>query len=163
MNDHWEKLASVFVEILKLYQELLGLCHQKREVLVQSNMKELEKIVRQEEMLVLQVGKFEAISKGVIKELSVIYGLTGMKPTLSQIIQLADPDMQLTFQNTGQELRSVILKIAAVNEVNKKLVEQGLLIVNYSLNLLAQSAVGPTYHPNEQTSCLNKGFFDSKA
>ena len=165
VKEKWEKLTSVFEKMLILYQEILGLCYQKREILVQGNVKELEKIMKQEETLLFQVTKLDRISKSMIKDLSVMYGLTDKGVTLSKISQVADQDMVCNFKNIEQEHHNVILKIVEVNEVNKKLVEQGLLIVNYSLNLLAQSSVGPTYHPNEKASFVppNKSLFDSKA
>lgn len=165
MKEKWEKLTSVFEKMLILYQEILELCYQKREVLVQGNVKELEKIMKQEETLLFQVTKLDRISKSMIQDLSVMYGLTDKGVTLSKISQVADQDMICNFKDIEQEHHNVILKIAEVNEVNKKLVEQGLLIVNYSLNLLAQSSVGPTYHPNEKASFVspNKSLFDSKA
>lgn len=165
MQERWEKLTAVFREMLTLYQEILGLSYQKREVLVQSNVTELEKIMKQEETLLFQVTKLDKISKGTIMEIAGIYGLTDKESTLSQISQAADQDIMCSFKNMEQEIHDVVLKISEVTAVNKKLVEQGLLIVNYSLNLLAQSSVGPTYHPNEKASFVSpkKALFDSKA
>lgn len=153
------------MEMLALYQELLGLSYQKQEVLVQRNVHELEKIMKQEESLLYQGTKLEKISKSMIKELAVINGLTEKESTLSHIKQAADPNLVGNLEKIEHQLHDVIQKITEVNGVNKKLVEQGLLIVNYSLNLLAQSSVGPTYHPNEQASFVspNKALFDSKA
>jgi flagellar biosynthesis/type III secretory pathway chaperone len=164
VKDKWERLTSVYAKMLTSYQEILNLSNQKCEILVQSNVKELEKIMKQEETLLFQVTKLDRIRKSIIKELAVIYGLTDKEATLSSVSQLADQEMLSNFKNIEQELRNVILKITEVNAVNTKLVEQGLLIVNYSLNLLAQSSVGPTYHPNEKASFAspNKALFDSK-
>lgn len=147
-----------------LYQELLDLSYQKREVLVHSNVDELEKIIKQEETLLFQAAKFDRICKSMIRELAVMYGLTEQESTLAKVVQLADQEMLSDFKNIEQELSNVITKLAEVTALNTKLVEQGLLIVNYSLNLLAQSSVGPTYHPNENASFKppNKALFDSK-
>ncbi|AIF53662.1 flagellar protein FlgN [Pelosinus sp. UFO1] len=164
MKEKWEKLIAVFEKLLMLYQEILGLSVQKRDILVQNNVKDLEKNMKQEENLLFQVTKFDRIRKSMIKDLAVMYGLPDKEATLSGISQVADQDLVSNLNDIKNELQSVILKIAEVNDVNKKLVEQGLLIVNYSLNLLAQSSVGPTYHPNEKNSFVspNKAMFDSK-
>lgn len=165
MKKKWEELTTVFMEMLALYQEILGLSYQKQEVLVQRNVNELEKIMKQEETLLFQGTKLDKLSKSMIKELAVINGLTDQESTLSHIKQAADPNLVCNLEKIEQELHNVIQKMTEVNAVNKKLVEQGLLIVNYSLNLLAQSSVGPTYHPNEKASFVspNKALFDSKA
>jgi flagellar biosynthesis/type III secretory pathway chaperone len=165
VQEKWEKLTAVFMEMLVVYQEILKSSYQKREVLVQSNVNELKKIMKQEETLFYQVTKLDKTSKSIIKEIAVIYGLTERESTLPQLVSIADEDMVCDFKKIEQELYNVIRKITEVNVVNKKLVEQGLMIVNYSLNLLAQSSVGPTYHPNEKASFVspNKALFDSKA
>jgi flagellar biosynthesis/type III secretory pathway chaperone len=165
VQEKWEKLTAVFMEMLALYQEILKSSYQKREVLIQSNVNELKKIMKQEETLLYQITKLDRTSKNIIKELAVIYCLVDREATLSQIVSIADEDMVCDFKKIEQELYNVIRNITEVNVVNKKLVEQGLMVVNYSLNLLAQSSVGPTYHPNEKASFVarNKALFDSKA
>lgn len=165
MKKKWEELTSVFMEMLALYQEILGLSYRKQEVLVQRNINELEKIMKQEETLLFQGTKLEKISKSKIKELAVINGLSDQESTLSHIKQAADLNWVYNLEKIEHELHNVLQKMTEVNAVNKKIVEQGLLIVNYSLNLLAQNSVGPTYHPNEKASFVspNKALFDSKA
>ena len=165
MKDKWEKLTAVLEKMLIVYQAIFELSLQKREVLVQSNVPGLETIMKQEENLCFEVTRLDKIRKSIIQELAAIYGITDTEIALSQLVQMADPEEIGTFKNVEQELASILFKIAEVNDVNKQLVEQGLLIVNYSLNLLAQSSVGPTYHPNEKASFVppNKSLFDSKA
>jgi len=165
VNNKWGKLTAVLEKMLIMYQAIFELSLQKREVLVQSNVPGLETIMKQEENLCFEVTRLDKIRKSIIQELAAIYGITDTKITLSQLVQMADQDEIGNFKNVEQELTSIIFKISEVNNVNKELVEQGLLIVNYSLNLLAQSSVGPTYHPNEKASFVppNKALFDSKA
>ncbi|EIW20906.1 MULTISPECIES: flagellar protein FlgN [Pelosinus] len=165
MKDTWGRLTAVLEKMLIVYQAILELSLQKREVLVQSNVPGLETIMKQEENVCFEVTRLDKIRKSIIKELAAIYGITDPKITLSHLAQVADQDEIGNVKNVEQELTTIILKISEVNNVNKQLVEQGLLIVNYSLNLLAQSTVGPTYHPNEKASFPppNKSLFDSKA
>jgi len=165
VNEKWGKLTAVAEKMLMLYQAILELGHKKREVLVQSNVPELEMIMKQEENLCFEVTRLDKIRKSIIQELAAIYGVTDTKVALPQLVQMAGQDEIGNFKTVENELASIALKIAEVNNLNKKLVEQGLLIVNYSLNLLAQSSVGPTYHPNEKASFAppNKSLFDSKA
>ncbi len=165
MKDTWGRLTAVLEKMLIVYQAIFELSLQKREVLVQSNVPGLEMIMKQEENVCFEVTRLDKIRKSIIKELAAIYGITDAKITLSQLVELADQDEIGNVKIVEQELTTIILKISEANNVNKQLVEQGLLIVNYSLNLLAQSTVGPTYHPNEKASFAppNKSLFDSKA
>jgi flagellar biosynthesis/type III secretory pathway chaperone len=164
VKDKWGKLTAVLEKMLIVYQVIFELSLKKREVLVQRNVSGLETIMKQEENLCFEVTRLDKIRKSIIQELAAIYGITDTKIALSQLVQMADQDEIGNFKNVEQELASIIFKISEVNNVNKELVELGLLIVNYSLNLLAQSSVGPTYHPNEKASLVSpsKALFDSK-
>lgn len=165
MKDKWGKLTAVLEKMLLVYQVIFELSLQKREVLVHSNVPGLESIMKQEENLCFEVTRLDKMRKSIIQELAAIYGIADAKIDLSQLVEVADQDAIGKLRNVEQELSTIIFKISEVNNVNKQLVEQGLLIVNYSLNLLAQSSVGPTYHPNEKASFVppNKSLFDSKA
>jgi flagellar biosynthesis/type III secretory pathway chaperone len=165
VKDKWGKLTAVLEKMLIMYQAIFELSLQKREVLVQRNVPGLETLMKQEENLCFEVTRLDKIRKSIIQELAAIYGITDTKIALSQLVQMAGQEEIGNFKTVEQELTSIIFKISEVNNVNKELVEQGLLIVNYSLNLLAQSSVSPTYHPNEKASFVppNKSLFDSKA
>lgn len=165
MQEKWEQLTMVFAKMLAIYQELLALSKQKCDILVQSNVKELELLMEKEETLFFEVTKLDRTSKEISKELALPYGVTEEEAVLSKVLQLAEQEGVCELKNVRQELREVLLDIKEVNALNQKLVEQGLTIVNYSLNVLAQSSVGPTYHPNESKSFAppQKALFDSKA
>ncbi len=165
MKNKWGKLTAVLEKMLIMYQAIFELSLQKREVLVRSNVPELETIMKQEENICFEVTRLEKIRKSIMQELAAIYDITDSNVTLSQLVEMADQDEIGNCKNVEQDLTSIIFKISEVNNVNKELVEQGLLMVNYSLNLLAQSAVDPTYHPNEKASFSvpGKSLFDSKA
>lgn len=165
MKDKWEKLTDIFLEILALYQNVLKLGYQKRDVLVENSVEELMEITKQEEILLLQLAKLDRIRQSVIQDLSQMYGLGDKKYTMYQLSEMTDQEMIYNLKEVDQELSKVVLELSQLNEVNKQLVDQGLLIANYSLNLLAQSTVGPTYHPNEKASSAPSArtLFDSKA
>lgn len=165
MKEKWGKLTAVFIEIIKIYQEVLGLGYRKRDILVQNDVEELLKITKEEEVLLLQLNKLDGIQKGMIKDLSQVYGLGNKKVTLNQLSQLADQEMTGNLINVEQELSKVVTELKELNEVNNQLVNQGLYIANYSINLLTQTKASPTYNPNEKTSSVahNKALFDSKA
>ena len=165
MKEKWGKLTAVFIEIFKLYQEVLGLGYRKRDVLVQNNVEDLLKITKEEDALLIQLAKLDKMQKGMIKDLSQIYGLGNKKVTLNQLSQMADEEMKDNLISVEQELSKVVKELRELNEVNHQLVSQGLYIANYSLNLLTQTKASPTYNPNEKTSSIshNKALFDSKA
>ena len=67
----------------------------------------------------------------------------------------------------AQRLRDVIGRIKEQNELNMRLTEDALQMVNYSLELLTQTDEEITYHkpnePGQQAPATGRGFFDAKA
>lgn len=164
MKEKWDELISVLLEILKLYQEILGLGYLKREVLIQHNIQEIEKITKQEENLILKLDKLDAIREDLIQGISLMCGLGDKKMTLSQISQGADQETLHNIKSMEQEFSKVISEMTQLNEVNKKLVEQAMLIVNCTLSLLSRSKADPTYNPSQNSSSVshNRALFDHK-
>ncbi|GMB01686.1 flagellar protein FlgN [Pelosinus sp. IPA-1] len=164
MQEKWEKLVSVLLEILNIYKELLGLGYQKREALVERDLKRIEEVTKQEENLIFQLAKLNGIREAVIQEISILHGLVDKKPTLSQISQLADSEILYKLKNIEQEYNKMILEMTQLNEVNKKIVQQAMLIVNCTLSLISQSKADPTYGSNQSAPPVshNRALFDHK-
>jgi flagellar biosynthesis/type III secretory pathway chaperone len=164
VKEKWEMLASVVRDILTSYQKLLELGYQKREVLIQHNIQGIEAITKQEETLILKLDKLDEIRGNVIKEIARMRGFGDEKFTLSQISQGVEPETLYNIKSMEQEFSKVISEITQLNEVNKKIVEQAMLIVNCTLSLLSRSKADPTYNPSQNSSSMahNRALFDHK-
>lgn len=164
MQEKWEKLVSVLLEILNMYKAILELGYQKREALVERDLRKIEEVTKQEENLIFQLAKLNGIRQSMIQEISILYGVVDKKPTLSQISQLADPEMLYKLKNIEKEYSKMILEMTQLNEVNKKIVQQAMLIVNCTLSLISQSKADPTYGSNQSAPPVshNRALFDHK-
>lgn len=143
---------------------MLGFGYQKREALVERDLRKIEEATKQEESLIFQLAKLDGIHESIIQELSVLYGLVDKKPTLSQLSQLADQTILYNLKKIDQEFSKVILEMTQVNEVNKKIVQQAMLVVNCTLSLISQSKADPTYGSNQSAPSVshNRALFDHK-
>ncbi len=149
MNDVWGSLISLLTEMLDIYKLLLSLSEKKRDILVNNQVQELELITRQEEASIVQVGKLTVRREKIMKELAGMYGIAG-KVDLSKLRQLAPPLTVGQLDKLTGELKHIAEELARLNKLNAELTEQAQNIINYSINLLAQTATGPTYAPQGQ-------------
>lgn len=164
MQEKWENLVSVLLETLSRYKELLGLGYQKREALVERDLRRIEEVTKQEENLIFQLAKLNGIRESMMQEISILYGIEDKKPTLSQVSQLADSEMLYKLKNIEQEYSKMIREMTQLNEVNKKIVQQATLVVNCTLSLISQSKADPTYGSNQNAPPVsqNRALFDHK-
>lgn len=162
----WKRLVTILADLLKLYQKLLELSEKKQKTLVAVQAAELDAITRQEEQIVIEIGKMEALRKSIIREIDVAENQGIQNMTLSQICELPIPDTEIgnLLKDINKEFNEVTKKLQAANERNTRLIEQALSFINFNVNLLTQTTVGPTYAPQGQQgqSTVNRTVFDRK-
>ena len=163
MKEKWEALLVVLHKILNIYQELLLLSQQKKQVIVAVKPQELEKITKQEEVLIMQVGKLENMRGKIVRELMTVHGMLEGDASLARLQEIASPDMREKLTVFNEKIDAVMAELVPLNKLNSELIEQALGFINYTINILSQTAVGPTYaakgQANEQTK---RTVFDAK-
>lgn len=145
MDSTWDKLFLVLDDILKLYGEMLEISKGKKAVLVAANTVELEKMTKQEELLILQIGKLDEARQRILSVLFQQLGVNGQNLSLSELKELATPETALKLEKFQQQLNQMQKELVPLNKLNTELIRQALGFVNYNINILSQSAVGPTY------------------
>lgn len=163
MKEKWDALLVVLHKILNIYQELLLLSQQKKQVIVAVKPQELEKITKQEEVLIMQVGKLENMRGKIVRELMTVHGMLEGDASLTRLQEIATPDMREKLTVFNGKIDAVMAELVPLNKLNSELIEQALGFINYNINILSQTAVGPTYaakgQANEQTK---RTVFDAK-
>lgn len=161
----WDRLIALMSELLDLYQALLTLSRQKREILIAGKAQSLESITRQEELLILQAGKLEVIREKLIREIADHCGVSTQGLSLAAISELAEPADAERLSALGTAFEQVSHELVPLNRLNTELIEQALRFVNYSINILTQSQSSNTYEPHGKSGQPQAGraFFDAKA
>ncbi len=141
----WDKLIALLAELSELCQGLLELSKQKREFLIAGQAQKLEAVTRQEEVLILRIGKLEVLREKVLQEIAAAHQLNTQGLTISQLRQLADEEVANKIKEFEQVFSSITNELVPLNQLNTQLIQQSLNFVNYNINLLAQTQTGPTY------------------
>lgn len=143
----WEQLITLLVQMVKVYKGLLIIGNNKRSVLIAGDVHSLEKIIQQEEMLIYQAGKLEALRYKIVREIASLYGINKNDINQAELIKLADPDSASKLDTANKELGQLITELKPINEINTQLIKQALNIINYNVNLLTQEDSGVNYAP----------------
>ncbi len=161
----WDNLVALLTEMLDLYKALLTISRQKREILIAGNAPKLETVTKQEETIILEIGKAEAKRTALVRDLADVYGVKPGELTMSKLKELADASTARQVENIGKDLEAVMAELTPLNETNTRLIEQALNYVNYSINILARNTTGPTYVPQGQPperNVNNRTILDTK-
>lgn len=150
MATDYASLLETLNKQIKLYKRLLALALEKQPVLIKGKIPELDEITKEEELIILQVGRLEEERQALHQALANQLVLSPENLTLSELISRSGPDIGSKYKNTFKELTKVLEDLAEINQANTELIKTSLDYVNFSLNLLVNDDTAPSYAENEE-------------
>jgi flagellar biosynthesis/type III secretory pathway chaperone len=164
MKDKWETLVVLSEEIRDLYGIIVKLGKHKREALIVANAPELDKITKQEELLITRIGKLQVGRETIIKTLADENHLTA-DSTFGEFLAFGPQDVTERLEKANNELGEEVKELVSLNQVNAEMLRKALTFIDYNMNLLSRSMANPTYAQTGQTSLtsLGRSFLDRKA
>ncbi len=159
----WKELVSVLKKLLDLYIQLLVLSKEKRMVIASVKMTELEKIVRQEQIMIATIGKLEQRRESVLTSLLVSENISTPNKELLDLVMFCDQATGNKIKEIHSQFKATLAELESNNKLNNHLITQALSVVNYNLNVLSQTCAGPTYAEKGQEQFSNAKRFDYKA
>lgn len=164
MKEKWETLAILSEDIRDLYGIIVKLGLQKREALIVANAQELDKITKQEELLITRIGKLQLSRESIIKTLADAHGLNE-NSTFSEFLSFGPKDATERLEKANNELGEEVEELVSLNRVNAEMLQKALTFIDYNMNLLSGAMANPTYAQTGQASLASAGrsFLDRKA
>lgn len=142
-------MLDIMEDQLGVYRSLLSLALQKQPVLVKGELPQLERITREEELLILQVGRLEEQRQSLLQALANHFILSPEDLTLSELIKRTDRETGAKFEKLFEELTGVLKELADVNQNNSDLIKSSLDYINFSMKLLADTDTSTVYNDKE--------------
>jgi flagellar biosynthesis/type III secretory pathway chaperone len=160
----WDNLISLMAEIVAVYRLILEVSRKKKQALISARVEELEVLIKQEENLILQIGKKEAVRRKIAVDLASVYALPPEEFNLAKAKELGGAEVAAKLQALEDELASIISDLTPLNKTNSELIQQSLNYVNYSLNLLTQNSAGTNYaeRGTNRSASRPKALIDAK-
>lgn len=155
MTDMWNKLILLLNRTLALYQTLLESGRKKRDILTEADARQLELLTNREDVLLIEAGKLEIERVTLVQKIAARLAVD--EASLSCLCQYADSETAPKLQNLSGQLAQVTQELAKINEINTKLIRQSLELINFNINILSQSSVGPTYAPEGRSTAPGAG------
>ena len=121
MNELLEKLIQNLLQEKDIYKELLEISEQKKQVIANTDIKELEKIVQLEQEFIVRIGKLEDERQGIIDAIAAQKKLPSEDITISTLISWAPEEIARRLESIKQEFEYIIEKQKDLNRINEKL------------------------------------------
>ncbi len=147
-----EELLLVLEQQLGLYNQLLNLAKSKQPILVKGKIEDLDKVVKQEEVIIFQVGRLEEKRNAIQQALANHFALSAENMTAQELQKHIDQDGATRLRGIFEQLVKVISELEKINETNTGLIQNSLDFVNFYLNLLTSTDSTPSYDEQDKNS-----------
>ena len=157
----WQKLEEIINVLVKNYQKLEMLGQKKRGILVNVDIKALEKIVHEEEAVVETINKAERERQKVINQLAKEN--VEIKPDMEMRdvwSQCKDAKMRDKLKACHEALQNIVKKTQEIQGNNEIMISAALDAINFKLNQLGGTSVDPTYGNVGQERVSHEKNFD---
>ena len=116
MKDKWEELFAVLSKMLSIYQAILTLSQQKQQILIAAKSHDLEIVTKQEEILIMQVGKLEDVRGKLVSELMASHGIPEDEVSVAQLNKIAPLAVAEQLEHFAKEFRDIMTALMPMNK-----------------------------------------------
>lgn len=163
-----QQVVDSLDSLYEVHQEMLGISKHKQEAIVNNDVEKLIEVMNQESRCVKQIEQLEGEREKACQDFLLEKGIKSqLQLTVTELTRLAfDPVDKKALQDAQAKLSSTLNELKRLNELNQKLIEQSLVFIDYSLELLGgREDQEVTYqHPGGKSGGVKKpGLFDTRA
>lgn len=139
------ELIDILDRQREFYQKLLEIAKAKQPVLVKGDLAKLEEFTKQEEQIVVQVGKLEEQRSRVHQALANHFHFPEPEITLSEIAAKVSAELSDKLSQVGDGLKDTLNELKDVNNLNSVLIKQSLDYIEFTVNLITSMGETPSY------------------
>lgn len=150
-KDNLDKILSTLEDEKKLYEKLLSLSLDKKDLIIEGKISELDRIVQMEGNIILEIGKLEDEREAAVEALAKELNLSRENLTVTYICDVVKDNRCSRLREVAESIAEILGQFKEVNDINGKLIKQSLEYINFSINLITDS-IEP-----------NNGIYEAKA
>lgn len=164
MSEFVDQLVMALEKEEEIYQDILELSLNKKQAIIDGDVKNLEKIVNKEKALAMSLIKLDNIRVRIVNEILKENGVDSVE-NITELSEYIDPMAKEKILKLKSKLNHVIKKVKNENELNKDLVEQQLDYIQFNIDLMTNVDLGSNNYSKEANDNVKKGrknLFDAK-
>lgn len=157
-----EDLVAVLAKERDIYQEVVAMASEKQKIIIDGKIKELEKMTTREQALVASLVKLENMRGKILEDLVRSLQVEHVN-SLTDLMYYLDEASKAKIEGVKSELSSAVKSLQDKNELNRKLIEQSLDMVNLNIELMGALEADGRYTPKaSETQGKKSSLFDAK-
>ncbi|MCT4566291.1 MAG: flagellar protein FlgN [Maledivibacter sp.] len=164
MSKSVEQLILALDKEYEIYKEVLEVAKQKKQIIVEGKMKELDDITSKEQAIILSIGKLESIREAILKNIVNELDIDEAQ-NISQLSKYLDDKSKKKILAIRDKFKDILIGVRNQNDLNNKLIQQSLEYIEFNKNLLTSlENQGSTYSSNadEKDIKIKNNLFDAK-
>ena len=140
MTKGAEQLVQTLEKESEIYREILELSNKKREAIKNQEMEQLERMIHVEQGLVVSLFKLEELREKVVDKIMHDEHIDFVE-NVTQLAQLMRAEDRTRIMEAKNKLMVLVKNVTDEVRFNSKLLEDRLELINFNINLLAQTGV----------------------
>ena len=164
-----ENLISVLEEENALYEQLIPIAEKKTQVIVANDLESLQNITASEQAIVDRISALEKQRSKVIVDMGTVLGKKPEELNFRTLVTMlkGQAKEQEKLRSLHDRLKKTTDHMISLNERNKSLIQQSLEMIEFNLNYIQSTWMGPGVgqygkSAEEDMQSLGTGMFDAK-
>lgn len=161
------ELMKILEQEIECYHNILAVSRQKTPIIVEGNVPALQSLIQIEQEQVGRSIRLERDRQKIVQDIAIVINEKQEDLTISRLIEVLHtaPDDAEKLKQYQSQMIDTVLELKEVNEQNKKLLEQSLEFIDFTMNAIQSRRTIPnnSYHSGGVASEQGgRSFFDRK-
>jgi len=160
------ELMNVLKEETNCYETLLEIGDNKRNVIIEGDVPSLQDITAKEQELAGHISRLEKKRQEVINDICQVTNNKPQEMTIQKLINVLNEPERSELKKIQQKLIEVVETFKSINDINKKLIQQSLELLDFTMNAVRGINSKPILNNYEAKdnnyNSLGRNFFDAK-
>ncbi|WIF96128.1 flagellar protein FlgN [Caminicella sporogenes] len=165
MNKSVEQLILTLNKEYDVYAEVLKLAKNKKKVIIEGKVKELDSITGKEQVMIVTLGKLEKIRESIVNNIIKEMEIKDEIENITELVEYFDDEEREKVLEIRKKLVEILDEVKKENNLNSELIKQSLEYIEFNKNLLMTlNSQGSTYGANadEKDVKVKTNLFDMK-
>lgn len=133
-----ETLLGTINEEIKIYDELLAIGKEKKNVIVKNDVEVLKQMNTVELSLTSKLKKLSVKRLENFEDIKMVLGLSGEVTLMNIAEKLKNEDDKKQLLKVREQLKNISKELGAINQINRNLIGNSLDYIDFSINLIRQ-------------------------
>lgn len=164
-----EELINIIEEETGCYETFLELANNKKDVIINGDLPSLQDITKKEQELAGQLLRLEKKRLSNLEDICLVTNRNKEEMTVANLISMLDnqESEKNALEEASNKLQNILEEVKLTNETNRKLIEQSLEFIDFTMNAVQSSKSGNIGNSYESKGNLygnyqGRNFFDAK-